>query len=39
MLLEGLERNTLLKNLDISCNKVPEEMIAEVNRILSRNRR
>lgn len=39
MILEGLEKNTTIKSIDISCNKVPEEMISEVNRILNRNRR
>jgi hypothetical protein len=38
MIIEGLEKNTSIKNLDLSCNKIPEEMIAEVNRILNRNR-
>lgn len=39
MILEGLEKNNSIKNLDLSCNKIPEETIYEINKILNRNRR
>lgn len=38
MIYEGLKNNTTLKFLDISCNKVPEEVNAKIRAIIERNR-